>query len=81
MNGTSNRVALEQGRLYSMEEVAEWLGVSYQLVQKLVRAGELPAVKVGVGKRRLIRIKEEDLKVLVSHPVTTCKEEKEKMEA
>ena len=34
-------------RFYSLEEVAELLGVNYQLIYRLVRAGDLPALKIG----------------------------------
>jgi excisionase family DNA binding protein len=32
---------------YSLEEVAELLGVNYQLIYKLVRAGDLPSARIG----------------------------------
>lgn len=41
----------------SLEEVAEVLGVTYQLIYRLVRAGEMPAVRLG----KLYRISREDL--------------------
>ena len=41
----------------SLEEVAEHLGVTYQLIYRLVRSGELPAVRVG----RVYRVRREDL--------------------
>ncbi len=41
----------------SLEEVAEVLGVNYQLIYKLVRSGELPAVRVG----RVFRVATPDL--------------------
>lgn len=41
----------------SLEEVAEVLGVNYQLIYKLVRSGELPAVRVG----RVFRVAQPDL--------------------
>lgn len=31
----------------SLEEVADKLGVTYQLIYKLVRSGELPAIRLG----------------------------------
>ena len=31
----------------SLEEVADMLGVTYQLIDRLVRSGELPAVRLG----------------------------------
>ena len=41
----------------SLEEVAEMLGVTYQLIYRLVRAGELPAVRLG----KLYRVSRADL--------------------
>ena len=43
----------------SIEEVADLLGVHYQLVYRLVREGELPAAKVG----RVYRVDRADLMV------------------
>lgn len=41
----------------SLEEVAEMLGVTYQLIYRLVRAGELPAIRLG----KLYRVSRTDL--------------------
>ena len=41
----------------SLEEVADMLGVTYQLIYRLVRAGELPAVRLG----KLYRVSRADL--------------------
>ena len=41
----------------SLEEVADMLGVTYQLVYKLARSGELPAVRLG----KLYRVSRDDL--------------------
>ena len=41
----------------SLEDVAELLGVNYQLIYKLVRSGELPAVRLG----RVYRVQRSDL--------------------
>lgn len=41
----------------SLEEVADMLGVTYQLIYRLVRAGELPAVRLG----KLYRVSRTDL--------------------
>ena len=41
----------------SLEDVAETLGVTYQLIYKLVRAGELPASRLG----KLYRVSRKDL--------------------
>ncbi|MGN0853134.1 MAG: helix-turn-helix domain-containing protein [Kiritimatiellia bacterium] len=41
----------------SIEEVADMLGVTYQLIYRLVRAGDLPAVRLG----KLYRVSRADL--------------------
>ena len=41
----------------SLEEVAEHLGVTYQLIYRLVRSGELPAARIG----RIYRVAKRDL--------------------
>ena len=41
----------------TLEEVAEYLNVDYQLIYKLVKTGQLPAIKVG----RVFRIRASDL--------------------
>ena len=41
----------------TLEEVADMLGVTYQLVYKLARSGELPAVRLG----KLYRVSKVDL--------------------
>ncbi len=43
----------------SLEEVADYLGVTYQLVYKLARSGELPAFRLG----KLYRVSRADLDV------------------
>ena len=47
----------EQKRYLSLEEVAEMLDVNYQLIYRLVRTGDLPAIKLG----RIYRVTQEDL--------------------
>ena len=42
---------------YSLEEVADKLGVTYQLIYRLVRTGELPAARLG----KLYRVSGADL--------------------
>lgn len=44
-------------KLLSLEQAAEILGVEYKTVYRLVRAGKLPAGRIG----RVYRIKREDL--------------------
>lgn len=46
-----------QKEFLSLEDVAERLGVTYQLIYRLVRACEIPAVRVG----KLYRIPRKDL--------------------
>ncbi len=41
----------------SLEEVAEFLGVTYQLIYKLVRSGSLPAARLG----KIYRVSRADL--------------------
>jgi len=41
----------------SLEEVAKLLGVNYQLIYRLVRSGELPAIRLG----RVYRVDRKDL--------------------
>jgi len=44
-------------KFMTLEDVAELLGVNYQLIYRLVRSGELPAIRLG----RVYRITKEDL--------------------
>ena len=48
---------IEKNKFYSLEEVADLLGVTYQLIYKLVRSGEMPALRVG----KMYRITGDDL--------------------
>ena len=54
-------MANENGYM-SLEEVADFLGVTYQLIYRLVRAGELPAVRLG----KLYRVARTDLDAYLS---------------
>lgn len=47
----------KENEYMSLEEVADMLGVTYQLIYRLVRAGELPAIRLG----KLYRISRTDL--------------------
>ena len=47
MQQTENTGTSEKKEFYSVEAVAELLGVNYQLIYKLVRSGELAAARVG----------------------------------
>jgi len=48
---------------YSLEEVAEMLGVTYQLIYRLVRSGEIPAARLG----KLYRVSRRDLDSYLEH--------------
>ena len=50
----------------SVEEVAEHLGVNYQLIYRLVRSGKLPAVRLG----RVYRIRSDDLDAYLARNAT-----------
>lgn len=47
MQETQETAISGKKEFYSLEEVAELLGVNYQLIYKLVRSGELPAARIG----------------------------------
>lgn len=47
----------EEKEFLSLEEVADTLGVTYQLIYRLVRTGELPAARLG----KLYRVARADL--------------------
>ena len=49
---------LEDTKFYTLEEIAEMFGVSYQMVYRMVRTGELTALKFGKN----YRVAETDLK-------------------
>ena len=40
---------IENMKLYTLQEVAELLGIHYQTVRKLIQNGELKAKKIGKG--------------------------------
>lgn len=55
-------------KYHSLEEVAELLGVNYQLIYRLVRSGELPAIRVG----RVYRVASKDLDAYLERGKTTA---------
>ncbi len=55
----------------SLDEVAEILSVEYQLVYKLVRSKELPAIRLG----RVYRVSREDLESFLHRSRTTSSAE------
>ena len=40
---------IENMKLYTLQEIAELLGIHYQTVRKLIQNGELKAKKIGKG--------------------------------
>ncbi len=50
----------------SLEEIADLLGVNYQLIYRLVRSGDLSAMKLG----RVYRVKREDLEAFLERQRT-----------
>ena len=52
MTATSDRNPTEPRLAFGVQEVADALGVSRELVKHMIRTGELPSVKL--GRRRLI---------------------------
>ena len=51
----------------TLEEVADLLGVNYQLIYRLVRSGELPAIRLG----RVYRIERADLEEYLDRSKTS----------
>jgi excisionase family DNA binding protein len=54
-------------KFMTLEDVAEMLGVNYQLIYRLVRAGELPAIRLG----RVYRVTQEDLNTYLQNQKTS----------
>ena len=52
----------------SLEEVADMMGVTYQLIYRLVRSGELPAVRLG----KLYRVSKSDLNEYLERSKSTA---------
>ena len=59
---------------YSIEEVAELLNVDYQLIYKLIKNGQLPALKLG----RIYRINQHDLDAFIEANMTSARGEASK---
>lgn len=66
MQSTRNAVSSGTKEFYSLEEVAELLGVNYQLIYKLVRSGALPAARIG----KVYRILRRDLDAYIEQSKT-----------
>ena len=56
-NALEGLVMGDEKEFLSLEEVADTLGVTYQLIYRLVRSGELPAARLG----KLYRVSRSDL--------------------
>ena len=59
-------------RFYTLEEVADYLGVNYQLVYRLVKSHELPAVRIG----RVYRVEKQQLEDFITKQTTGSKNKK-----
>jgi excisionase family DNA binding protein len=59
----------KDGEYMSLEEVADLLGVTYQLIYRLVRSGELPAIRLG----KLYRVAREDLELYLQRNKRSAK--------
>jgi excisionase family DNA binding protein len=57
MQETVTAAIVREKEFYSLEEVADLMGVNYQLIYKLVRSGELAAARLG----KVYRISRRDL--------------------
>lgn len=57
----------DEKEFLSLEEVADKLGVTYQLIYRLVRSGELPAARLG----KLYRVASTDLAAYLQKSKTT----------
>jgi excisionase family DNA binding protein len=53
------------GRLFTIDEVADYLGVHRDTVYSLIRSGRLPAMQLG-GRKAGWRISQEDVEAFVS---------------
>ncbi len=54
------------GPLLTLRAAAQRLAVSKSLIKKWVAAGEIEVIRLGTGKRRLIRIRPETLEEFVA---------------
>lgn len=61
MQPTENAASGAAKEFYSLEEVADLLGVNYQLIYKLVRAGQLPSARIG----KVYRVTRPDLDAFI----------------
>jgi excisionase family DNA binding protein len=58
-------------KLLSIEDVAEYLGLEYKSVYRLIRAGDLPAARIG----RVYRVSREDLASYIEQQKQALQEE------
>ncbi len=52
-------------KLYTIEEVADYLKVTRQTVSRWINEGELKSIRLAPGKRGHVRISESDLKAFL----------------
>jgi len=57
----------ENKKYMAIEDVAEMLGVNYQLIYRLIRSGDLPAIRLG----RIYRVTQEDLNTYLKKQKTS----------
>ena len=62
---------LENAKFYTLDEIAAQFGVSYQMVYRMVRLGELPALRFGKN----YRVAEKDLEAYLQRQREAVKEE------
>ena len=60
----------ENKKYMAIEDVAEMLGVNYQLIYRLIRSGDLPAIRLG----RIYRVTQEDLNTYLKKQKTSTEE-------
>lgn len=59
MSGTSRSAIVPE--LLSARDAAAFLGIGERTLWKLANAGEIPAVRFGIGKRKSVRYRRGDL--------------------
>lgn len=57
-----NMTPPSQPRMHSRDDVARFLGISKQTIDRLIRSGDLPALKIG----RRVLISDADLQALIA---------------
>ena len=55
-----------EDKFYTLDEVAERMQITKRTVQRLIKAGKLKSINLGVGKRPVIRVWQKELDRFVS---------------